>query len=199
MTLRGVTAVVLAAGHSRRMGVPKALAEFRGEGLLRSHLDQMRRRGAARCIVVIGDEGDRIRAAHDDREVVWVVNPAPRRGPFSSLVLAVTVGRRLGGAGAAYLVTPVDVPPASQAVMTALARAVADGASAAIPLYGDRGGHPVWLAEDGMRRVMSASGAPARLRLDHVMASWGSAVRRVHVSDAAVLRNLNTPADLLGA
>ncbi len=189
-----VVSLVLAAGRSRRMGTPKALVEDAGVGLLRAHLDLAAALGARR-IVVVGRDAAAIRAAHRQRDIVWTHNIATARGPFSSLILGLCAAR-----GAACLVSPVDAPAASRAVVDALRAACDAGAWAALPEVRtrgvSRGGHPVWLTVDGVRQVLATPGAPSRLRLDYVLREWGDHVRRVPVRDAAVLRNLNTPGDL---
>lgn len=197
--LAGVDYLVLAAGASRRMGEPKALVAFRGAPLLAAHLAAAG--DAASRIVVVGEHAARIQAAHADEAICWVRNAAPRRGPFSSVIAALVEARRRGTRGC--VLTPVDTPPATARVLRQLAdAAVEPGVWAAVPVVhlprgAVRGGHPVWLTAVGVTRVLGTAGAPAMLRLDHLLAAWGSHVRCVAVDDATVTRNLNSPADLL--
>lgn len=203
MTLRGVTAIVLAAGRSQRMGSPKALVEYRGVTLLRAQCEQMRTLGAARVIVVVGAGHARIRAATASdvpgESVAWIVNGAPRRGPFSSLILALTLAQREGFGEQPCVITPVDVPPVREDIFRVLRHAAAGAECAVVPEFAGHGGHPVWLTPRGVARVLAHPVSPARGRLDHLLALWGNDVRRVVVDDDTVLRNWNTPADLLGA
>jgi nicotine blue oxidoreductase len=128
-------AVVLCAGASRRMGTPKALLDLDGRPLVAHHVDALRPH-AVRLVVVLGAVVDPIRAVLP-ADVVCVVNEAWRTTwPADSLRVAILRQKVTGQAW----VTPVDVPPADQATLQALAHAGAD----AVPV-GPSGqpGHPV--------------------------------------------------------
>src|SRR5918997_5983315 len=81
-----ISAVVLAAGASTRLGRPKQLLELDGKPLLQHVVDALDGAGLDEVVVVLGHEAERIRAA-----VVLpargrvVVNRAHRSGQASSL------------------------------------------------------------------------------------------------------------------
>src|SRR5690606_18691829 len=58
----GLTAVVLAAGGSSRLGTPKQLARRRARALLRGAVDAAAAATGRRVIVVVGADGLRLRA-----------------------------------------------------------------------------------------------------------------------------------------
>src|SRR5438445_298769 len=93
-----LAAVILAAGRSRRMGTPKALLRIAGSPLVEYSLDAFARAGVRRIVVVLGPDADIIRRATRLDRVHVVLNPAPERGPFSSLALALSALRDENGA-----------------------------------------------------------------------------------------------------
>ena len=76
--------VVLAAGRSSRMGVPKGLFPFEGRPWLLTQLSALASR---RVVLVLGHDAPRYDEAIPDlaARVDVAVNPDPDRGPFSSL------------------------------------------------------------------------------------------------------------------
>lgn len=87
------------------------------------------------------------------------------------------------------IVTPVDVLPASVATIHALERAVAEGASAAVPIFHGKGGHPVAVRASALR-------AGGQRPLREVLSALGAQCVRVPVEDEAVTTDLDVPADV---
>ncbi len=204
MVDRPAEIVLLAAGKSSRMGEPKGLVRVAG----RPWIDhQLRSLDGRRVILVLGDDRERYLTEIPSlaQRVVIVVNPAPERGPFSSL----QVGLALVTPGAPAFVLPIDVPAASAPVWTRLEQALAGGWAAAVPTHGedDRGGHPVLLSSRLLATLLSRP--PATTRLDHELAglsggegrdpgrsvSAPQGLVRVLVDDPRVRLNLNAPED----
>jgi CTP:molybdopterin cytidylyltransferase MocA len=187
-----LTAVILAAGDSRRMGTPKALLPLGEYTLLEYSLDRFASAGVRRRIVVLSRalasqiDSRRLGGTHTS------INTAPGRGPFSSLVLALEACRDPLGQVAGVFVLPVDVPCADAKVLHAMAGAAEEpGLRAVVPVVHGRGGHPVLLTPAGSAAVAAAAGSAARLRLDVMLHGWGRSVRRLRVTDEDVLANLN--------
>jgi molybdenum cofactor guanylyltransferase len=85
MTDDHVTAVVLAGGASRRMGVPKALLQIDGQTLLERVLLAVANAGIARRLVVGGDSGW---ADNDEFGAEWIADAFPGEGPLGGLATA---------------------------------------------------------------------------------------------------------------
>ncbi|MEA3198811.1 MAG: molybdenum cofactor cytidylyltransferase [Thermoplasmata archaeon] len=177
--------VVLAAGHSSRMGHPKALTRIAGELALARIARVWREVDPSPPLVVLGAHHDDVRRALPDLDARWLRNPDPDAGRTGSL----QVGLRAARADA-VVVWPVDHPLAS--VVTLRALLAARGAWVA-PTHAGRGGHPILLRGPALSAVLSA---PPATPLRDVPAAVGLDVTRVPVEDAGVLANLDTPDDL---
>ena len=80
-----LSAVVLAAGESRRMGKPKQLLPFGDGTILERVVDTLLAAGVGEVIVVLGHLADRIRLVLGDRPVKIVINEDYREGMLSSV------------------------------------------------------------------------------------------------------------------
>lgn len=158
--------VVLAAGASRRFGMPKQLVEFGGRPLLLHAVDAAVAAGLPDVVVVIGHRAADIAArVHLPRGARYVVNTRYRQGQGTSLRVGLDVlGREVTHA----VVLLGDQPTVAAAhIAAALRLARESGAPVVRTRYRGRPGHPVVLH----RRVWDAVVTPgvdagARLVLD---------------------------------
>jgi CTP:molybdopterin cytidylyltransferase MocA len=180
--------LVTAAGASRRMGSPKALLTLPdGRRLAAAQAQLLVDGGCAEAAVVVGAAAERIAAGLPDCRVIH--NPDWATGRLSSV--------RAGIGGFPYcdgvLILPVDaVGVAVATVRQVLAAAEsAEGEVALRAVCQGQPGHLVWLSRLLMDRLLAAS-VEADTPLNAWLAPWTQAVE---TGDAALLRNLNTPAD----
>jgi molybdenum cofactor cytidylyltransferase len=80
-----VSAILLAAGESRRMGRPKLLLAFGDSTILGKTIDNLLRSRVEEVIVVLGAEADAMKQVIADRPVKVVVNPDYHEGMSTSL------------------------------------------------------------------------------------------------------------------
>lgn len=150
-----IAAIILAAGPSRSLRFPKALAPFAGRTALEIAIANCEE--LSPVIVALGCDAARIRGAVPSGVRV-VVNRRWRTGQLSSLLAAL---RRVPR-GAAFLVHPVDHPLLTRSVVRKLWRAFARrNASQTIALPISRGcvGHPAIFAPEirnELRRAKTA-------------------------------------------
>ncbi len=199
--------VVLAAGLSGRMGVPKGLVPCAGATWLEHTLKGFARAGGGRVVVVLGahcgqycDRLPWLREACAGQgtfaglRVEGVENPVPGRGQFSSLQCGLA-RIRLGGE-TACLVLPVDTPSPRPSTWIALALRGGGPGWVKVPVYAGRQGHPVWLAEPFLSFLATLDPGDPASRLDRQIAALAAdRVLRIDVDDPAVALNINTPAD----
>ena len=78
--------LILAAGESSRMGRDKALLPWRGETFLAAAIDSLKM-DTDLVIVIAGKNADIVEPICYAKGSFVVVNPAPERGQFSSLLV----------------------------------------------------------------------------------------------------------------
>jgi len=172
----GVTGVLLVGGASRRFGSPKALAQLDGETLAERAWRTLGDAFSHR--IAVGKAGDRLSlpfAVADDG------------AELRAAIVGVAAGLRLAPTEVC-VVLPVDVPDVTPALLVRLAD-VAAGAQAAVTQTGPLPGAYRRSALPVLERRI----ARGELVLRDAAAELGA--RTVDV-DAALLRNVNVPADL---
>ena len=145
-------AVVLAAGHSRRLGRPKALVEVNGKELVRWVHERLISEGCRPVVVVVNGEieSDVARLLPDAH---LVVNPNPDAGRTGSLQLGLEALEAVMEARSERLVmAPVDRPGWNTEVLHALLEQKGDSA----PSFAGRKGHPVVLSSLAIEVVRKA-------------------------------------------
>lgn len=193
-----VTPVILAAGASRRLGEPKALADLGGQSVLRRLVEALR--GLPRPPLVITGHHHAETHAHaarwaPDAEVVF--NPDWEEGRTSGVALAAARRR-----GHDLLVCPVDVPLVNAGLIEALAEEWQRQGSPARgwlapsvvidPHKERRFGHPIIMgAQLASEAKGQATDAPLRALRDRAAPLLAMAT-----SDPAILDDLDTPEDL---
>ena len=192
-----VRAIVLAAGESTRMGVPKALlSDGEGRVFVTRVLHTFAAAGVMDTTIVTGSLHERIvRAVAADAPARAVIrfarNPHPERGQLSSLLVGLDTADMPGVE--AVLVTLVDVPFVSEATVKKVAYAFQRTSAPIVrPVRGQRHGHPVLFARRlfaELRRADPAVGAKAVVRAHE------AAMLNVDVDDEGALLDLDTPAE----
>ncbi len=186
-----VTAIVLAAGASRRMGRPKALLPWGATTVLGQTLANLARSQVREVVVVTGDQAaavGRIATAHGARSVH---NPAwSSQGMVASLQAGI---RAVGPDCPAALVLLADQPMIGPEIIDAvLAACPADGWVIAAAAFRGRRGHPVLFGRACFDALLALPGDAAPRAL---VARHPAAVKLVEVASDVVLRDLDTPED----
>lgn len=189
-----IPAIVLAAGRSSRMGVPKATLAFDERDTLLSHI--VRTFHAANVddvIVVLGHHGDEIARslAQTDVAARIVTNREYDRGQLSSLQAALTIVDRPGVDG--MLMTLVDVPFLTPLTVHAvLDRYHQTHAAVVRPTSGTRHGHPVLLARSLFHAIRHADD---RTGVKPLVRAHASLAGDVPVTDEGAFLDVDTPED----
>ena len=156
------------------MGHHKALLEWSGEPIVAAHCRAMMKAGG-KVIVVLGAERSRIRPILPEGVTVRVNENWATTQMADSIRFALE--HLTGGA----LVTPVDVPPAPEAVL----RRLIQSAYPSVPCHQGEDGHPVWI--DAVR-------THSALRTDTLAAVLSDA-QRLEVDWSGCTRSWNTPTE----
>jgi molybdenum cofactor cytidylyltransferase len=185
-----IGAVVLAAGHSRRMGARNKLLEnIADKPVVRHAVEAAVAAAAEPVLVVTGHDESRVRACLSDLPVEFARNPDPGAGMAASIstgIAALPPG--LDGA----LILLGDMPAIAAATMDALIDAFdpAGGRTICIPEHQGSRGHPVLFARRFFKDLLELHGdIGARL----VLRDYGDQVVAVPVNDRGILIDLDTP------
>ncbi len=190
-----ITAVVLAAGGSSRMGTAKPLIRLAGRTLLGHVLKALSEsRAIGTVVVVVGAEADRVRAEIPAGSARVVENRAYRDGMSGSLRTGL---RALPRDCEAFFVVLADEPFVRPTTYDALVAGRArSGARIAVPTYRGVEGNPVLLDRGLAAEAETITGdrgyreLRARLRGETV---------EIEVEDPGVVLDLDTPEELARA
>jgi molybdenum cofactor cytidylyltransferase len=185
-----IVGILLAAGKGERFGGGKLLARLPDGTTV----------GAASCrrlvavlpetiaVVRVGDAALADELRHAGARVVECADAG--RGMATSLAFGVAAAADADG----WVVALADMPWIEGATIARVAEAVARGAAVAAPFKGGERGHPVGFgvaAREALLALDGDDGARSVVRL------FGERLVRVDVDDAAIVRDIDTFADLI--
>jgi len=154
-----VTAIILAAGLSRRLGRPKLLLPFDGRSLIRRTLEQIIAAGGGQwheVVVVLGHEAARVEQELERLPVRTLFNPRYAEGMSTSLIAGLeAVAPQAEGA----MIFLGDQPLVSAEVIRSML-SIFRGSNRPIvsPLYGGAGGNPVLFSRSLFPELMAVEG-----------------------------------------
>ncbi|MDE3153585.1 MAG: nucleotidyltransferase family protein [Acidobacteriota bacterium] len=187
-----ITAVVLAAGRSSRMGRAKPLLPLAGGETFLARLARVLREGGAdEVVVVIGHGAEAVReaVAAAGLDVRLVVNPAYDEGQLSSVLAGLDAADRPDLE--AILMMPVDMPLVSAETVRAVIETYRRTRAPIVrPARGGRHGHPVLFDRAvfaDLRQADPAVGARATVR------AHAARVADVPVEDEGAFLDVDTP------
>jgi len=181
--------LVLAAGASSRMGMPKALLTLPGgERAIAYQTRLLIECGCRNVVAVIGSEADRIQAEQPLPFPCarYVVHENWAQGRLSSLMTGLRALHDQEG----VLIMPVDAIGISRKTLGAIISEAESGNHAAVRAsFNRQPGHVVWLSRNTVRELLKSNpGADTPLN------EWlRSRTFLLEVHDPAVLNNANTP------
>jgi len=184
-----ITAIVLAAGLSSRMGSNKLLAEIDGKPLIRRSVEAALSSSADSAVVVTGNRNSEVRSALSGLNVQFIDNPDFSKGLSESLKRGLSVVPD-GTDGALILLG--DMPDVSSAMIDKLVAAfdpVEDRAICVATRHGKRG-NPVLWARRFFPEMMAIEGDIGAKQL---MAANGDLVCEVEADDDGPLIDIDTP------
>jgi molybdenum cofactor cytidylyltransferase len=187
LTIIMISAILLAAGESRRMGAFKPLLPFGARTVVAACVENLSAAGVEEIVVVLGARGAEVRARLAHLPVRFAVNEAAGSEMSTSIARGV---ERLSSEARAVLIALGDQPAVtSDVIARVLAAHRQTGARLVVPEYEGRGGHPVLI--DLAYRAELLSLDPAR-GLRALFERHEREVRRVPVLSPYVRRDMDT-------
>ena len=185
-----IAALILAAGQSRRMGAEnKLLIPLDGKPMVRHVAERVLASAARPVTVVLGHQGDAVRAALDGLEIGFVENPDYADGLSSSLKTGLAAVPD-GADGA--IVCLGDMPDVSPALIDRLIAGFnpIEGRAILAPTRGGRRGNPVLWARRFFDELTALSGDTGA---KHLIGNYGEFLTEIEAPDDGVLIDLDTP------
>lgn len=186
-----ISAILLAAGESKRMGRPKQLLTWQGKTLLQHVLKSLINSAADEIILVLGHEADRIRESLPALPIKIVINPDYKQGMASSLrrgLLAMDPGSE------AFLLCLADQPGIGTEIMNTLIRTFrqADPRRGIVrPVYRGRRGHPVLIGAQYVQEALQLLQGDAGAR--QILMNHPGDILDIDMEEDVVLKDIDTP------
>ena len=185
-----ITAILLAAGESRRMRTSKPLLDWGGETLIEYQVTQLRKGGCDEVIAVLGHAARKVRPLAERAGALAVVNTEYTAGRASSLragAFAIPPGT------SEVVVLNVDQPRPADIIRKLLQSHLSTGALITLPTYEGKRGHPALLCGSlapELKRVDDATRG-----LHEIIHRRAQDVSELPFDSDIVLLDINTPED----
>ena len=188
--VKGIAAIILAAGYSSRMGTPKPMLKIGDRTILERAIELFRDVGIEDVIVVVGHRANEIISHVEYCRARAITNEQFERGMFSSVQAGVNA---LSPESEAFFVLPVDIPLVRTETIRDLLGAYRDGNSKIVfPAFLGKRGHPPLISASYRNEILSYSGGDG---LRGFFRKHNRHSERLEVSDEMILLDLDTPAD----
>ncbi len=193
----GLSAIILAAGLSSRMGEMKALLPLGGRTVLAHCVSLFRNCDIEDVVVVTGHRADEVGAATEAAGARVAFNPEYADGMFGSIRTGVG---QLTPNCPGFMLLPVDIPLLRSGTVLLLARSFAETQTLlSYPVFADRRGHPPLIHGACIPEILAERAPEGGLRslLARIEAKQPAQVREVQVADATIHVDLDTPEEFL--
>ena len=183
-----ISAIILAAGRSERMGAFKPLLPFGPTTVIETCIENIRGGGVETIVVVLG-QGPRAEELKDhlqNSRVMFAINPDPRSEMSASIACGV---RALPKATRAVIINPADHAAVPSEVVAQLITEWRNGALLVKPTWNARGGHPV-LVDLSFREELLTLDPQAGLKA--FFSAHQEQVKRVPVNSNYIARDMDT-------
>jgi molybdenum cofactor cytidylyltransferase len=187
----GVSAVVLAAGMSRRMGTPKQLLPIDGETILERTLQNVRASNVDEIVLVLGHAAESIERTIAAADVKLVRNPAYQQGLGTSLRAGLTA---VNANARAALIILADQPWVSSETLDRLIASHQESKQQIIiPIYRGFRGNPVLLDRSVFPEVQALEGD---VGCRAVFGDHTENILKLEVDDPGILLDIDSRDDL---
>ena len=185
-----ISAIVLAAGRSTRMGKNKLVQPHDWRPVLGRVLDDMKGSKVGEIVVVLGEGAEEVRRKVDLSGTRVVVNPRYAEGMSTSVKAGL---RSVSPSAAAAVVVLGDQPFLSSALVDSLIDGfLEEGAPVVVPVRLGRRRNPVLFARSAFPEIMNISGDRGAKA---VVEAQGAAALEVKVGQAGTVLDVDTPSD----
>lgn len=183
-----ISAVILSAGYSSRMGAFKPLLPVGSAPLVLRSIDLFRRAGIEDIVVVVGHRHGELTPLVERHGARAAFNPKYDEGMYSSVQTGVAALRD-GAQG--FFMLPVDTPLVRPVTVSLLLERFETGdASILHPVFRGRRGHPPLIGAGHISRIMTYEGTGG---LKAVLSAYREEASEVETPDEYILFDVDTP------
>lgn len=186
-----ITAIILAAGESKRFGSPKQLAKINNQDTLIEHLIKtLDDTCVDETIVVLGAHREEIQQILP-KNIKISINEQFQKGQTSSLKCGL---KKVSNDCKRFLVFPVDTPLIkSETINEIINKFILSKANIGIPTYADQKGHPPIYDIKLKTEILELKNEQPLYLINQ---KFAANTLLIEVFDPGVLININTPQDL---
>lgn len=193
LALNNWSALILAAGGSRRFGAHKLLAELAGEPVLRRTAGAVCALGFCETIIVTGAQDDGVTATLAGLPCKAVHAPNWAEGISASIRVGIEALQHEWEGLFLFL---GDMPLVPNGLCAELADLAKSSGYAARPLHGDVPGHPVAFTNEAAADLLALAGDEGAGSL---LRGAGAKIGYLSTKDEGAIMDVDTPADLARA
>jgi len=151
--MKGIWAIVLAGGESKRMGSPKMILPYKGKTIIENVLENVLASDVERVVTVLGSSKDEVMKAIGKLPVLHCYNPNYKDGMLSSVKCGFEF---LPADLRAAMVFLGDQPMAETAVINKMLNAYNEsGKGILVPVFENKRGHPLLTDRKYRDEIMS--------------------------------------------
>jgi len=191
-----ISAIILAAGESRRMGVKnKLLLQIDSEVLIRKFVKSVSNSVVDAVLVVVGFEAEKIKAVLHDQAVKFVENHRYEEGMTTSIQSGVKAS---SNESTGLMICLADMPFAETSDLNLLIQAFNDYRSTEssliiVPVFQGKRGNPVLFSEVFREKILTHKGEGCR----EIVRQFPHYVKEVSMENDNLLRDIDTPEDYM--
>ncbi|WP_419394278.1 nucleotidyltransferase family protein [Cytobacillus praedii] len=189
-----VSAILLAAGQSNRMGVLKGLLPWQGKTLFEHQLHVLEASNLSQIIVVTGFESKRYLQLAANYSVTLATNTEYLKGKCSSILRGIDF---VSIETEAILIAAVDQPTDTSIIHQLIEALQTSNCFIAVPVNGGKRGHPVLFSANIMKDLQSIREETKGLR--YLFKKYYTNVIEVPINHSLINLNINTPSDYQNA
>lgn len=187
---RYISAIVTAAGESKRMGRPKPMLPWQGVPLIRYQVDSLIAAGVDEVVVVLGHHHPNISGVLSDTNSKVVYNEHYLYGKTTSVIAGVVNSSSIS---TDLVLLAVDQPRPAKLIASIIAAHISASALITSPRYKGRGGHPLIFSASLRNELESITSEGQGIR--EVFDAHRGEVNEVLVNEPLFRVDLNTPSE----
>ncbi|MED6339636.1 MAG: nucleotidyltransferase family protein [SAR324 cluster bacterium] len=191
-----ISAIILAAGESQRMGVQnKLLLQIDSEVLIRKFVKTVSNSLVDAVLVVVGFEAEKIKAVLHDQAVKFVENHRYEEGMTTSIQSGVKAS---SNESTGLMICLADMPFVETSDLNLLIQAFNDYRSTEssliiVPVFQGKRGNPVLFSEVFREKILTHKGEGCR----EIVRQFPHYVKEVSMENDNLLRDIDTPEDYM--